>query len=119
MAKTRDVMPRDTVNTDLYARTTTRPRPAVRPKPSPKPAPPKAAKRSKRTEDGRGRPAYSFGGRRPASDLSHKPERFGVYLLPEQFARLRAEVVKRQEAGERMDLSMLIRELVDKAFPAD
>lgn len=114
MAKTRDVMPMDTVNTDLFARTTARP--ATRPKPTAK-APAKAAKRTKRSDDGRGRPAYSFGGRRPAADLSRKPERFGVYLLPEQFARLRAEVVKRQEAGERMDLSMLIRELVDKAFP--
>lgn len=61
---------------------------------------------------------YVAGGRRPAPDLGDEPPvRLTAYLRPDQVQCLRREVVKRQTAGQRADLSALLREAVDDLLP--
>lgn len=62
---------------------------------------------------------YTAGGRRPAPDLVDVPPvKVTAYLAPAQLERLRAEVIGRQKQGRRSDVSMLLREAIDHAFPS-
>jgi hypothetical protein len=61
---------------------------------------------------------YVAGGRPPAPDLAHvAPVRLTAYLAPAQLQALRAEVRRRQAQGQRADVSMVLRELIDAAYP--
>jgi hypothetical protein len=57
-------------------------------------------------------------GRRPAPDLGGlAPVRLTAYLRPDQYLALRKAAARRLAAGERCDVSQILRELVDKAYP--
>lgn len=57
---------------------------------------------------------YTAGGRPPAADLGQTaPVRLTAYLRPDQVESLRHEAFARQSAGQRSDVSSLIREAVD------
>lgn len=61
---------------------------------------------------------YAAGGRPPAMDLgSTPPVRLTVYLAPDHVRRLREEVRRRQDQGERTDMSALLRRAVDAFLP--
>ena len=78
---------------------------------------PKIGRRSTRSST-LGPRYYTAGGRPPAGDLADVPPvRLTAYLRPDQLARLRAEAAHRQADGLRCDVSMLLREAVEAAFP--
>ena len=57
-------------------------------------------------------------GRRPAADLGGlAPVRLTAYLRPDQYLTLRKAAALRLAKGERCDVSQILRELVDEAFP--
>lgn len=59
-------------------------------------------------------PRRRAGGRPPAADLINEPPvRQNLYLRPAQLKALVAEVQRRTEAGQRSDLSRLVREILD------
>lgn len=114
----RDALPMDMLNPDPLAPTA---RPGRR-RPAPRPERPAARKgaptRRVLPVEALGPRGYSAGGRRPAPDLVDVPPvKVTAYLVPAQLERLRAEVIDRQKQGRRSDVSMLLREAIDHAFP--
>ena len=69
-------------------------------------------RRTQKVADAVGSAPYpARGGRRPAPDLEEEiPVRTSVSLTPSLLGRLRAEVLRRLERGERADVSRLLRE---------
>lgn len=116
----RDTLPMSLLNPDPLASTTPR-----RGKKGSPPKPPRAlavkekpARRLVRVEE-LGPRGYVAGGRRPAADLMDvAPVKVTAYLAPEQLERLRELVIDRQRSGRRADVSMLLREAIEKAFPS-
>lgn len=59
-------------------------------------------------------PRRRSGGRPPAADLvADPPVRQNMYLRPSHLQALVAEVQRRVQAGQRSDVSRLVREILD------
>ena len=96
---------------------TTKPKASRRPpRPKARPTPPATGRRVVRTT-ALADPARPVG-RRPAADLGGlAPVRLTAYLRPDQYLTLRKAAALRLAKGERCDVSQILRELVDEAFP--
>lgn len=100
-----------TIATDPLARTSPTPRQGNGSTPETPPRIP-TGRRAQKVADAAGPAPYPpRGGRRPAPDLEAElPVRTSVSLTPSLLGRLRAEVLKRLQRGERADVSRLLRQ---------